>query len=193
MKGVVFQAARHAVTDLLGPEAWDDLAGRAGTNPRHHAGSSYPDGELAALVQAAAELLGWTVDEVLVAIGRAALPHLVNVAPDLTAGCHDPFQLLRVVDDVIHVEVLQLYPDARPPKFDYEDLPDGGLRITYESSRGLDSLAEGLMLGVGDHYDTPLTVSRVGTDNGRTAPAGPGTPVVFDVVPASHPAPAPAN
>lgn len=183
MKGVVFLAVKASIEELLDDGAWDRIVAATGAIGDYDAGLSYPDDELRKIVSEASSIASLTVHEFLVAGGRASLKHLVARVPELVTGCSHPFDLLRVVDDVIHVEVLRLYPDARPPKFDWENLEDGTFRVTYRSARRLDALAEGLILGVGDHFGVPLEVSRVPVD-GDPDPSA----TVFDVVTAPVPA-----
>ena len=160
MKGVVFNAAQEAVIELFDEDTWDDLLDAAGVEGVYSSVGSYPDEEMVAIIVAASEATGLSVEDVLVAVGRKALHHLASRVPTLIGGCTNAFEMLGMIHDVIHVEVLKLYPDSRPPEFSYEDLPDGGLRMGYRSPRCLDALAEGLILGVGDRFDTELRVER---------------------------------
>ena len=64
MKGIIFNVAEKAVTELLGAEAWEDLLEDAGVNGDYTALGTYPDEELIALVVAAAEKTGHDAAEV---------------------------------------------------------------------------------------------------------------------------------
>src|SRR6476661_3912519 len=48
------------------------------------------------------------------------------------------------LDDTIHPEVVKLYPDARPPRFRFEDPAPGMLVMHYTSERRLCAMAEGM-------------------------------------------------
>lgn len=163
MKGVVFNAAEEAVIELFDADTWDDLLDAAGVEGVYNSVGSYPDSELVAIVVAASEATGLSVEDVLLAVGRKALQHLAARVPSLVEHCTHPFEFLLLIHDVIHVEVMKLYPDAKPPGFTYEDLPNDGLRLTYNSPRCLDALAEGLIHGVGDRFETELQVTRTET------------------------------
>ncbi len=163
MKGVVFNAAEEAVVELFDADTWDDLLDAAGVDGIYNSVGDYPDAELVAIVVAASEATGLSVDDVLVAVGRKALKHLADRVPSLVDHCQHPFEFLRLIHDVIHVEVMKLYPNSQPPGFTYEDLPGNGLRMIYNSPRCLDGLAEGLILGVGDRFDTELDITRTET------------------------------
>lgn len=165
MKGVVFNAAEEAVTEIYSADTWDDLIDAAGVDGIYSSVGDYPDTELVNIVKAASEATGLSVDEVLVAVGRKALKYLAARVENLLVGCAGPFEMLLMIHDVIHVEVMKLYEDAVPPSFEYWRLSDG-LRMRYRSARCLDALAEGLILGVGDRFDVELSVSRSATDDG---------------------------
>lgn len=69
--------------------------------------------------------------------------------------------MLREVDRHIHVEVKKLYPDAELPVFYYHDIDESRLQLTYESSRNLPDLAEGLIEGCANHFNEQLQIDRV--------------------------------
>ena len=70
------------------------------------------------------------------------------------------------VNDIIHPEVLKIYPDSVPPAFAFEDHSDG-LVVQYRSARNLPALAEGLLSGVSLLYDgeVAVTVIEPGADD----------------------------
>ncbi|MFT5176074.1 MAG: hypothetical protein ACI8W7_004268 [Gammaproteobacteria bacterium] len=61
-------------------------------------------------------------------------------------------QLLLSVDEVIHVEVRKLYPDAVLPAFNYEDTHDSRLVMLYKSPRKLCHYAESQIGGIAKHF-----------------------------------------
>lgn len=160
MKGVIFNTVEEAVVDLGGEDLWDDLLDAAGVSGSYTALGNYPDEELVAIVGAASDALGLPVPEVLVTVGRAVLPHLAGRVPELVAQVDTAQEFLSSVHEVIHVEVKKLYPDAKPPDLAYQFLDNGGLELSYKSGRHLEDLAEGLLLGTGDLFEQPLSVSR---------------------------------
>ncbi len=160
MKGVVFNAAEAAVVELFDEDTWDDILDAAGVDGVYSSVGSYEDAEMMAIVQAASVLTELPVEDVLIAVGRKALAHLADRVPDLLGGCTNSFEMLRLIHDVIHVEVKKLYPDALTPDFTYQELPGEGLRLGYHSHRPLSALAEGLILGVGDRFGETLSVQR---------------------------------
>jgi len=76
----------------------------------------------------------------------------------------DAEQFLLSVNDIIHPEVKLLYPDSIPPVFEFTDT-DAGLLVRYQSTRGLTTLAEGLILGCGDLFGETVTVETMNCDS----------------------------
>lgn len=158
MKGIIFNVTEKAVTELLGEDAWDDLLEEAELDGDYTALGTYPDDDLLALVVAAAAKTGHNPADVQRLVGRKALPHLVASIEDFLDPNMDVFEFLASVHSIIHVEVKKLDPDAHPPDVIPERLSDDELRLTYRSDRGLSPLAEGLILGAGDHYGEPVSI-----------------------------------
>ena len=115
MKGIIFNVAEKAVTELLGPDAWDDLLEDADLDGDYTALGTYPDDELLALVSAAATKTGHDPADVQRLVGRHALPHLVASIEDFLDPDLEVFEFLESVHSIIHVEVKKLDPLAKPP------------------------------------------------------------------------------
>ena len=73
---------------------------------------------------------------------------------------HDTsFEFLNSIHDVVHVEVLKLYPDAGLPSFVTELSEDKKtLHFEYHSSRHFADLAVGLMKGAFAHWDEDVDI-----------------------------------
>jgi hypothetical protein len=67
---------------------------------------------------------------------------------------------LLTLNDIIHPEVRKLYPGAQAPDFTFSSSDDGALLIGYDSSRRLCELAEGFVLGAGDHFGEVVAVDQ---------------------------------
>ncbi len=173
MKGVIFNAVEEAVVTLYSEDVWDDLLEAAELDGHYTSLGSYDDEHLMALVAAACPMTGHEPNELVRVLGRHAFPHLAERYPELVDEANGTHDFLRRVNDIIHPEVLKLHPDAKPPTFEFEDRPNGVLRITYRSERRLGVLAEGLILGAGDRFGEEVEITTV---------SGLGEPVtVFDV------------
>ncbi len=146
MKGIIFNAVEDAVTNLYSADTWDDLLDEAGLEGDYTSLGNYDDAELIGLVGAACKATGHQPEELIRTIGQHAFPYLASRYPEFVE-VDTTFEFLRAVNDIIHPEVLKLYPDSNPPEFEFADQPDGALRMTYKSARKLGVLAEGLIHG----------------------------------------------
>lgn len=160
MKGVIFNAVEDAVTTLYSADTWDDLLDEAGLTGDYTSLGSYDDGDLFLLVGAACKATGHQPEALIRTLGEYAFPHLASRYPELVEGA-STFEFLRAVNDIIHPEVLKLHPDANPPEFEFEDRPDGALRMTYTSARKLGVLAEGLIHGAGSQFGETLDIEVI--------------------------------
>lgn len=160
MKGVIFNAAEAAVVEMFDQDTWEDLLDAAELDGIYSSVETYEDADLAAIVAAASNATGMSTDEVLVAVGRKALAHLADRVPGLLEDCTCAFDMLRIIHDVIHVEVRKVYQDSNPPEFIYTKVSENQVRLAYKSPRMLDALAEGLVYGVGDRFGEELSIIR---------------------------------
>lgn len=158
MKGVVFNLLESFVVEGWGPEAWEqicDLCPLRTQEPFVGPGT-YPDEDLVALAVKAAEILGVSLPDALRAFGRFSFGPLAKKFPTFVEPHDDPVRFLASVDQVIHVEVRKLWPDAVTPSFVYDGVDTRSIRITYASNRKLCHFMEGLLEGVADHFGTPV-------------------------------------
>lgn len=89
----------------------------------------------------------------LAGIFTTKLPHFFSCASNT-------FELLKTVDNYIHVEVVKLYPDAAPPKFNSNKIDSTTLQLVYKSKRNLADLAEGIIIGCSNYYNESMTIIR---------------------------------
>lgn len=160
MKGVMFNVIEEIVTDHFGPDTWDDLLEAAAVDGVYTSLGNYDDEDLAAIVSAASQVLSLSIPDVLRFVGEQAFPKLAARYPDYPEGLDSSRALLHRLDDVIHPQVLSLYPGARPPEFDAIDESASQLDLVYRSTRGLCFLAEGLVRGAASAYDESVEVTQ---------------------------------
>ena len=159
MHGSIFMALRRHVTDTHGRDVWDGLLAAAGVPGRLYTSlSDYPDEELSALVRTAAAQLGSDRATVLRGFGRSLVKDLVQTYGSLISTTWTCFDLLEHTEATIHEVVRARHPGARPPVLTVTRRGPESVSITYASDRRLCALAQGIVLGVGDHFGTPLQV-----------------------------------
>lgn len=168
MKGVIFNVVQEVVEDLFDTETWDVLLENADLDGAYTALGDYADEELVAIVAAACAATGQGAEDVLRLVGHHGLPKLASRVPESLTLADDPISFIRQVNDIIHPEVLKIYPHAIPPAFEFDDHPDG-IIVRYRSARNLPALAEGLLSGVSLLFDTTVNVSVMApTDDSST-------------------------
>ncbi len=161
MKGLIFNLLESAVVQAHGEDTWDQLLDRAGLEGAWTSVGSYPHQDLLAVVGAAAALWDWSRDDVIRWFGRAAIPPLAAAYPAFFTSHASTFPFLRTLNDVHHLEVLKVYPDADLPVFAFDPRrEDGTLIMRYSSARALCTFGEGLIHGAGDYFGEALTVAQ---------------------------------
>ena len=159
MKGVIFNVVEETVRAEHGEDAWDALLESAGLRGAYTSLGTYPDQDMAALLTAACEALDISREDLLRHLGRR-LGRLAARNPHLMAEFSDSRSLLLGLNSVIHPEVRKVYPGAEVPVFRVVSGEAAFVSLSYRSNRGLCYFAEGLALGVGDHFGEALTVTQ---------------------------------
>ncbi|MEM8499751.1 MAG: heme NO-binding domain-containing protein [Pseudomonadota bacterium] len=152
MKGMVFCLLNEMVEEKFGIEAWDTLLDATGFDGIYVATETYDDAELMSLVSAASEATGIQPEELVKQFGEYMIPSFLVSYPMFFQGHANLKSFLLTVDQVIHVEVRKLYPEAGLPEFKYTDKNDSELTMHYSSPRKLCALAEGLISGSAKHF-----------------------------------------
>jgi hypothetical protein len=162
MKGMVFTEFLEMVEDRWSPDMVDTLLDEV---PLESGGSYtsvgvYGHEELVALVQGLSLRVGTPMPDLVRGFGAHLFGRFVAGHPKLFVGIDDAFDFLSRIEDMIHVEVLKLYPDASLPRFDIERDGDR-LTLIYRSSRHFEDLAHGLVEGCLAHYGERADIVRM--------------------------------
>lgn len=160
MKGIVFNLLEEIVSREYGEDVWDRLLETAELDGVYTSLGSYEDGDLAALVRAASEVVGLPPDAIVRWFGSAALPLLAESYPRFFAPHASTRSFLLTLNDIIHPEVRKLYPGADVPSFDFQPSSNGSLTMGYSSPRKLCAFAEGLIEGAAAHFREPVSIEQ---------------------------------
>lgn len=177
MKGVVFTEFIEMVEDKFSPEVADRIIGESDlpSGGAYTAVGTYDHEEIIQLVQALGRESEIPIPELVRTFGQHLFGRLVATYPQFLEGVESTLDFLARVEDVIHVEVRKLYPDAELPTFAFSK-PDGDcLELDYHSPRPFADLAEGLILGCAEHFGENIKLRREPLTNGR------GTHVRFTI------------
>lgn len=151
------------VTAMFGAEAWEKVKSLANCEePFFAISSNYPDEQTIALVKAASEISGLDMETVLIEYGKFVVPNtLKEQYPTYYKLAGDSPREFLLNMDRIHEHATKSISKSAPPKFEYEQLPDGRLLMKYNSKRKLCAVLHGLILGVGILFDETLDVQEI--------------------------------
>lgn len=160
MKGIIFNLAEEVVRRGHGEDAWDAVLVGAGLDGSWTSLGSYPDDHLERVVASAAELLGVDEQTVLRTVAQGSMPLLAERYPHFFTQHTQAVDFLLTLNDIIHPEVLKLYPGSVPPTFGFDRPTPTSLTMSYGSPRHLCALAEGFIAGAAEHYGEHVTVTQ---------------------------------
>ena len=141
MKGVVFDILRDMVETQYGLEGWQSVLDNAGSDDIDVSTKTYPDTELMGIVSVASEIMNIPINTLVFSFGEYIVPHFYKRFFNFFSGAPNFIKFLVSVDQIIHVEVRKLFPDAGLPTFNYSDESENSLTMIYQSPRKLCQLA----------------------------------------------------
>lgn len=163
MYGMVNKAMEEMVVARFGEATWERIREAAGVEVEVFiSNEAYGDDLTYRLVGAAHEVLGMPAAEILRLFGA----HWVETAHRdydhlMRVGGHTLAEFLVNLPN-FHTRVVLLFPELRPPNFRCTDVSPTSLRLHYHSSReGLAPFVEGLMVGLGARFGTPVRVRQL--------------------------------
>lgn len=162
MKGIIFTEFLAMVEDTWGLATLDDLLERTttATNGAYTSVGNYASDELLAMVGALASLTAEPPHALVEAFGRHLAASFVAKFPQFFADTGSVFDVLKRVDQLIHIEVCKLYSEATPPRFTVAEVGPSTLVVHYESKRDMALVAQGIIAGCAQHFDETLTITR---------------------------------
>ena len=161
MYGLVNQAIENLVTSNFGEDTWVSIKSKAGVDvDLFISNEGYPDDITYKLVGAASEILGLSVDDVLIAFGKFWIlkTGLESHGLMMKSGGSSLKEFLVNLPN-FHTRVAMIYSNLKPPRFRCSDVSDDGLRLHYFTERpGLTSFVVGLVQGLAEMFETTCTV-----------------------------------
>lgn len=158
MKGIIFNITENFIMEHYGEDTFDEIIEKCELETKEPfvGPGTYPSSDLVEIVAKSSEILTIDQAEFLKKLGVFAFASLAGRYPNFVTPYKHPKAFLKTIDGIIHVEVKKLYQDAKPPTFQYSEPNEDELIITYYSKRKLYSLMEGLIIGVADHFKSPI-------------------------------------
>ncbi len=164
MKGVIAICLSELVTKRFGDEKWRRILETAGLPKSAYflPSQDVEDAAILRVFQATCAVLNLSPTAAADAFGEY---WCCSYAPQIYAPFYNGVRcakdfLLRMKD--VHTKVTRTIANAHPPEFSFEQPAPNKLVMKYASSRGLVSIFEGLVKGVGRYFREDLEVRRIG-------------------------------
>jgi len=162
MYGMVNRAIEELIVGSHGLAVWESIKRSAGVDEDVFISThGYPDEITFFLVAAASTELAIPLPEFLRRFGihwitRTARVHYADL---LASGGASVREFLFNLP-LFHQRISLLFPHLDPPEFRCEEVAERSVRLHYYSRRpGLTHFVEGLILGLGEYFQTSITVS----------------------------------
>jgi len=177
MKGIVFTEFLEMVESTFGLEVTDTIIENSElvSEGIYTSVGTYDFNEMVALLTSLSKEVQLPANDLLHTFGLYLFDSLGKAHPEVIQSYTSPLALLFSIEDHIHVHVKKLYPDAELPTFTIIEKTDTTLSMIYSSSRGLYSLAHGLMEKTFSHFNKSAQISFELLQED-------GTEVKFDIV-----------
>lgn len=161
MKGIIFTEFLDMVESHYGLAVADEIITNAQTIHKgvYTSVGTYDFNEMVALLTALSEVVSKDIQDLLYTFGLYLFKSLDEAHPEIIRNYKSPMPLIAAIEDHIHVHVKKLYPDAALPSFLVLEKSENKLIIVYSSSRGLYSLAHGLIIGAFNYFKQEVSVA----------------------------------
>jgi hypothetical protein len=154
MKGIVFTKLIEMVEETYSVDLAEEILEESElpSGGTYTAVGTYDHQEMVAILVTLSQKTGQPIPALLRAFGHYLFGQFAKLYPAFFVGVNHSIDFIARIENVIHVEVLKLYPDAQLPKFDVLEYTPNFLRIVYRSDRHLGDLAHGLIESCIEHF-----------------------------------------
>ncbi len=168
MYGLINKAVEDLVRTRFNDEIWQKIKKAANVKDEDFISmNDYPDETTFRLVDAAAEILDLSTEELLEAFGEHWVLYTGKEGYGemlAMAGATLPEFLQNL--DMLHTKVALIMPYLRPPKFKCTDINDNFLTLHYYSERkDLGPMVIGLVKGLAKRFNNRVSISFDGRQN----------------------------
>ena len=162
MKGIVFDEFLQMVESAYGLQTVDNIINKSElpSGGAYTAVGTYDFNEMVALLTNLSEETKIPIPNLLHTFGHYLFDSLVKTHPEVVSSYNSPISLVGSIEDHIHVHVRKLYPDAELPIFKILEQDEHHIRLIYSSSRGLYTLAQGLMEKTFEHFGKKVEIGH---------------------------------
>lgn len=170
MYGLVNRAIEEMAIEVAGNEIWEAIKRKAGIDEATFLSmQAYPDKMTYDLVGAASQILDIPAEDILRQFGKHWILFTAKEGYGalLNASGSNLRDFIENLDSM-HSRIATTMPELNPPSFEcYETTPDQ-LSVRYFSDRdGLAPMVLGLLEGLGEMFDTPVSVEHQDTKSDK--------------------------
>jgi hypothetical protein len=163
MHGIIhFELRKFVEARYGGAETWDALLKKAGLSDKlYFPNQAYPDGELVAVLRAASEATGKSIDELQREFGEFIVPDLAQTYGAYIKKEWKLLDFLENIEQAIHGAVRRTNPGATPPILTISRINPKEVLIEYSSERKMYGVLHGILQGVITLYQEKVAVKVV--------------------------------
>jgi Haem-NO-binding len=160
VNGMMFNLLEECIQRRFDDDTWDALLEAAGAEGAYTPLGAYPDGQIYALIEAAANAFGKPPAEIMRWFGRESAIILYNRYAEFFRRHHDTLSFLVTLNKVIHPEVRAIFPGSVTPGLSFQRQGPTDALVEYRSARKLCCFAEGLIEGIAPYFGERVTIGR---------------------------------
>lgn len=162
MKGAILDCLAQMVELKFGREVWERILSASGldTKMEFSSGRDVNDEKTMEIINNTCQELNLTLEQAAEAFGVFWVNSYASRQYAIYLNRYGSAKDLIKGMDAVHEYTTKTVQNAHPPRFEFEDLDENRLRVTYKSSRNLIDLYIGLIKGVSVYYKTPIRIDK---------------------------------
>ena len=163
MKGVIIKAIEKLVIKISDIETWEKILVEAGfdKNTVFLMNNDISDDKILNIISVISEILNIEPDKVFDAFGDFWINDFTSdIYSPFYEGINDAKTFLKQLDS-IHVEITNMIPNAKPPRFTYEEPDEKTLIVTYVSERSVVNLFVSISKGLIKRYNETVEIIKI--------------------------------
>lgn len=167
MKGIVFNEFLELVEMKFGLDAVEDVieSSQLKSGGSYTGVGTYDHKEIIAMVISLSKRTGIPAKDLVIVFGEYLLLNVFAKKFPLFFENKNVFSFLKSIDNIIHVEVKKLYPDADLPTITFTEIDKNNARLVYFSKKPFADLALGLVQGSMSFFKEDFEITYVDLSN----------------------------
>jgi len=160
MKGIVAKCLEELVVNKYGKENWEEILKKSDLpiDLKIYSHKNIPDDVILKVINNACSVLDVSFEQIADIFGSYWINDFVSkkyfafFKPKYSAKDF----LLQM--NRIHEKMTERIENAKPPHFEFEDVTDNSIVMSYHSERHLEPIWLGIIKGVGEYYNEKLEI-----------------------------------